>query len=112
MNQALVDDDFDAATQEFEQDEEAECERGGDSGHQMDMGQSSTDSIRDYLTSRGYQLLYIYHLRSAMFSGALPIVIWLFNSFSWMLVKRSAPAYICLRKLLRIFFFKCSLFPF
>jgi len=93
MDQARVDDDFDAAAQEFEQDEEAECERGEDSGHQMDMGQRYR--LHQSLTSRGYQLLYIYHMRSAMFSGALPIVIWLFNSFSWMVVKRSAPAYIC-----------------
>ena len=46
MDQALVDDDFDAATPEFEQDEEAEYDRGEDSGQQMDMGQRSTDSIR------------------------------------------------------------------
>jgi hypothetical protein len=57
MDQALVDDDFDAATQEFEQDEEAECERGGDSGHQMDMGQKYR--LHQSLMSRGHQLLYI-----------------------------------------------------
>jgi hypothetical protein len=83
MDQALVDDDFDAAPQEFEQDEEAECERGEDSGHQMDMGQRYR--LHQSLTSRGYQLLYIYHrnllcfrvLFLSLFGSSIPSRGWL-----------------------------------